>query len=228
MPRARAAPAAGRIALVLLGLHAAGCPSLHTMGPARTVPVGERQTYLAVGAYRTVLVSSSTAGDERTREWLPLLDAGVRFGLSERADLGMRLGLGGASIGPRFQVARSDTQDSGIDVLLEPSLGLTGALPSARGGVLTGVYLGLALPVGINLGGGSQLVLTPRAAAVADDLLGHYGLAGGSVALVLRIGGSDARPWFLVPECASAAVRGGVTSFGGPNVQCALGLLGPW
>lgn len=228
MARAHAAAAAGRMALVLVGLHGAGCPSLLTMGPARTVPVGERQSYLAMGAYRTVLVSRSTAGDERSREWLPLFDAGVRFGLTERADLGIRLGLGAMSIGPRFQVARSETPDAGIDVLVEPTLGLTGALPTERGGILTGVYVGLGLPVGINLGGGSQLVLTPRAAAVADEMLGRYALAGGSVALVLRIAGSDARPWLLVPECAGAAVQGGGSSFGGPNVQCALGLVGPW
>jgi len=198
------------------------------MGPARTVPRGEHQSYLALGAYRTVLVTSSTAGDERTREWMPLLEAGGRLGLSDRADLGLRVGLGGLSIGPRFQLARSQVPDAGLDVLLEPSLGLTGALPGARGGILTGVYGALALAVGLNLERGSQIVLTPRVAAVGDDFLGRYLLLGGSLALVLRVAGSDHRPWFLVPECGAAAVRGGARSFAGPNVQCALGLSGPW
>jgi len=216
------------MALALLALHLVGCPSLLTMGPARTVAKGEQQAYVALGAYRTVLVSSSTSGDERTREWMPLLEAGSRFGLSDRADLGLRVGLGGLSIGPRLQVARSDAPDTGVDVLLEPTLGLTGALPGARGGIFTGGYGALALAVGLNLGRASQLVLTPRIAAVGDDFLGRYLLPGGSVALVLRIAGSDDRPWFLVPECGTAAVTGGARSFGGPNVQCALGLAGPW
>jgi hypothetical protein len=213
-------------ALALVALLATDCPSLLTMGPARTVPRDEQQEWIAAGAYRTVLVTSSTAGIDRSTEWMPLLDGGARFGLTDTIDLSARVGLGGASLGPRFQLFRSASPDSGVDLLLEPSIGLTGALPSARGGIVTGGYAALALALGMNLGDGHQIVLTPRIAAVGDDILGRYTMLGGSAALVLRAGGTDARPWYLVPECGSAAVRGG-HAFSGPNIQCALGLAWP-
>lgn len=216
------------IALALGTLLLAGCPSLLTASRARTVRPGTTEGWLALGAYRTVLVGDTTEGAERRREWMPLLDAGVRVGLTEHIDLGGRLGLGGASLAVRFQLLRSASPDTGIDLLLEPSLGATGVLPSARGGVLSGGYAALALPVGVNLGGGSQLVLAPRIAAVSDDFLGTYALPGGSLALALAIAGSPERPWLLIPECGSATVRGGDGSFGGPILQCALGLSGPW
>lgn len=222
-PRSAAIVAWG--ALLLLP----GCPSLLTTGPARTVPRGELQETIALGAYRTVLVSESTAGVERSGEWMPLVDAGVRYGLSDGADLGLRLGLGGASVGPHFQLVRSASIERGIDVLLEPTLGVTGVLPSARGGVVTGGYLSLALAVGINLGHGNQLVLTPRLAGVTDHFLGRYLLPGGAAALAIRVAGTDDRPWFVIPECGTAPVVGGSgSSFDGPLVQCALGLSGPF
>jgi hypothetical protein len=215
-------------ALALLSVLLTGCPSLLTMGPARTVPRGSTQEWIALGAYRTVLVSRSTSGDERSTEWMPLVDAGARYGLTDRIDLGVRAGLGGLSVGPRFQLLRSPSTDTGVDLLLEPSVGVTGALPTERGGIVTGVYGALALPLGLNLGRGSQLVLTPRLALVADDVLGHYAMPGGSAALVFRVGGGDDRPWFLIPECGTAAVRGSFRAFDGPILQCALGLAGPW
>jgi len=217
-------PTALALGLLLLG----GCPSLLTTSRARTVPPGASQGWIALGAYRTVLVSDTTDGGERTREWMPLLDAGARLGLTDGVDLGGRLGLGGASLGPRFQLLRSASPDSGIDLLLDLSVGVTGVLPSAQGGIVSGGYAALALPFGLNLGGGSQLVLTPRIALVSDRALGSYAMPGGSVALALPVAGSPERPWLLIPECGSAAVQGGDGSFGGPSLQCALGLAGPW
>jgi hypothetical protein len=216
-------------ALALGALLLAGCPSLLTTGPARTVPKGELQETIALGAYRTVLITESTAGVERDTEWMPLLEGSARWGLSDGADLGVRLGLGGASLGPRFQLVRSASVDRGVDVLLEPTLGVTGALPSARGGIVTGGYLSLALAVGINLGQGNQLVLTPRVAGVTDRFLGRYLLPGGSAALAIRVAGTDLRPWMVIPECGTApVVRASGSSFDGPVAQCALGLAGPF
>lgn len=214
-------------ALALYALLLGGCPSLLTTSRARTVPPGQSEGWLALGAYKTVLVDEGAGPTERTRQWMPLLDAGARVGLGDRVDLGFRLGLGGASLGPRFQLHRSASPDSGLDLLLEPTLGVTGVLPSERGGIASGGYAALALPLGLNLGGGAQLVLTPRIAAVSDSFLGRYTLPGGSVALAIPVAGTPERPWLLIPECGLAAVRGGDGSFGGPNVQCALGLAMP-
>lgn len=217
-----------RAALALLALWLAGCPSLIGMGRARTVPRGEKEEWIALGAYRTVLVTNGTGGQERSAEWVPLVEGGTRIGLADRADFGVRFGLGALSLGPRFQLVRSDSPDSGVDVLIEPTVGVTGAFPSEHDGVVTGVYGALALPVGLNLGRGSQLVLTPRLALVSDRALGAYSLPGGSAALVLRVAGTDDRPWFLVPECGVAAVAGDQRGFAGPHLQCALGVAGPW
>jgi hypothetical protein len=218
-----------RAILAVGALLLAGCPSLLTTGPARTVPQGETQATIALGAYRTVLVTDGTGGVERYGQWMPLVDGGMRHGLSDGADLGFRLGLGGISLGPHFQLVRSASVERGVDVLLEPTLGVTGVLPSANGGLVSGGYLSLAVAVGINLGQGNQLVLTPRLAAVTDRYLGRYLLPGGSAALAIRVAGTDARPWLVIPECGTAPVVGGSqSSFDGPVVQCALGLAGPY
>jgi hypothetical protein len=227
MRRAAVTPRSSGAGLALLALLQVGCPSLLTMGPARTVAPGSSESYLAAGAYRTVLVTG-TNPTERTTEWMPLFDAGLRVGLNERMDLGARIGLGGGSIGPRVQLVRASSTDAGVDLLIEPSFGVTGVLPGAHGGIVTGTYVALALPFGVNLGRGSQLVLTPRFARVFDRFVGDVNMPGGSVALVLRVAGSDSQPWFIIPECGAAAVRGLGRSFDGPALQCALGLAGPW
>ncbi len=214
-------------ALALSALLLGGCPTLLTTSRARTAPPGTTEAWVAVGAYRTVLVNGTSSGTERSLQWMPLFDFGARIGLGERSDLSLRLGLGGASVGPRFQLHRSASPDAGIDILVEPSLGVTGVLPSERGGIVSGGYAALALPVGFNLGDGAQLVLTPRVALVSDRYLGRYAMPGGSVALAIPVGGTREHPWLLVPECGLADLRGGDGSFGGPNLQCGLGLAWP-
>lgn len=229
MPVRDLRPLCARAIVALGALLLPGCPSLLATGPARTVPPGETQATIALGAYRTVLVSESTGGVERSGEWMPLLDGGVRHGLTDGADLGFRLGLGGMSVGPRLQLVRSASVERGVDVLLEPTIGVTGVLPSERGGLVSGGYVSLALAVGLNLGEGHQLVLTPRLAAVTDHYLGRYVLPGGSAALAIRVAGTNDRPWLLIPECGTAPVVGGsASSFDGPVVQCALGVAGPY
>ncbi|HSN92047.1 MAG TPA: hypothetical protein VLS93_12530 [Anaeromyxobacteraceae bacterium] len=214
------------LAVALLPLLPA-CPSFTTMGPARTVPRGEAQSFVSGGAYRTTLISGEPPFETREETWLPLFEAGARLGLADRVDLELRAGTGGAAIGPRFQLARSPTDDAGVDLLVATELGFSGvALGDA--GVVSGFTAGLALALGVNLGGGSQVVLGPRAAFMNDELVGRSTFLGGSLALVLALGGRTGRRWYLVPECAVAAVEGGTSaSFDGPVVQCALGLVGP-
>ncbi len=213
--------------LALLAL--AGCPAFTAMGPARTVGPGSSQTWVSAGAYRTILVSGTPPGPvDRSVEWLPLIETGLRLGLSDSVDLTLRAGTGGASIGPRIQLVRSAKEDSGVDLLLETSVGWTSLLAGSSDDRVSGACAGLALPLGVNLGGGSQVVATPRVAVVRDAVLGAATLAGGSLALVLRTGGPAGRPWYLVPECGVAKVSGDGLSFEGPVLQCALGLVGPW
>ncbi len=216
--------------LVALGLSPllAACPPLTTMGTARTVAPGDVQEWISLGAYRTTLVSGQAPGTvTRDQVWLPLVEAGLRFGVARGVDLGLRAGSGGGSVAPRFQLVRAETEDAGVDLLFEASLGWTGVYAEHGGGV-SGLFTGLALPFGVNLGGGSQALATPRVAVVSDSVLGSTVLSGGSLALALRLAGSAGRAWYLVPECAVAGVSGGPRSFDGPLIQCALGVLGPW
>lgn len=216
--------------LAILGLLPllAACPPMTSMGTARTVAPGDTQEWISLGAYRTTLVSGQPPGPvTRDEQWLPLFEAGLRFGIARGVDLGLRGGSGGGSIGPRFQLVRAETEDAGVDLLAEASLGWTGIYADHGGGV-SGLFTGLALPFGVNLGGGSQALATPRIAVVSDSVLGNTVLSGGSLALALRLAGSAGRAWYLVPECAVAGVSGGPSSFDGPLIQCALGVLGPW
>jgi len=217
-----------RISLCALLVLAAGCPAFTSMGTARTLSPGSSQTWVSAGVYRTTLVSGTPPGTvERSEAWLPLVEAGLRFGLVDRLDLTLRAGTGGGALEPRIQLLRSATVDSGVDLLLVPSIGWTSLFATNRDDVVSGVAGGLALPIGLNLGDGSQLVATPRISWVSDALLGGTMLAGGSLGLVLHVGGDASRPWYVIPECGVAGVSGGGRSFDGPVVQCALGLAGP-
>ena len=215
------------LALAWLLPLAAGCPAFTTMGPARTVPAGSTQAWLSLGAYQTTLVTGTAPGPvERSREWLPLFEGGARFGLADRWDLTFRGGTGGASIAPRLQLGRSPDPNTGLDFLLEGSVGYTSLLAGSRDDVVSGVTFGAALPVGWNLGAGHQLVATPRIAWMANGVLGGAVLSGGSLPMVLLLTTGARGPWYLVPECGVASVSGG-NAFEGPVVQCVLGLIGP-
>ena len=140
-----------------MGLGSSGCVST---GMARTVDKGALQVSLAAGVQN---VGSHNPREEKLAPFIsmPQVDLGVRYGLTDRIDVGARLFLPGVAVDGRFALVRAPSLQSGVDLTVAPGL-----LYSHAG---SGTYLDepamhaeLPLLLGVNMGG-SQLVLGARA-----------------------------------------------------------------
>lgn len=162
----------------LLGLFTmtTGCAST---GMARTLDEGELQMSLTPGKHYSLEGSGSK----------PQMEVGLRYGATDRVDVGVRLFPFGLTMDTRIALAKSPTLDSGVDVTLAPSatMGLYGSggyfsFPSVR------TALEMPVLVGLNLGRGTQFVVGPRVAYVPpkSDEEGRV-LMGTSVGLALPL-----------------------------------------
>jgi len=181
--------------LAILGAFVlAGCPSLTTMGTARTIERDTTQTWVAAEA---VGVSFEADGDTVSGTF-PQFEFGFRRGITDGFELGGRLFLLGAELDGKVQLVRSESQDSGIDIAIAPGVGWFGVnVADTRFNVVSGY---LTIPVGINLPGGSQLVLGPKGIyqrwmlnAGSSDIL----FVGGSVGFAWKLG-----TMYILPEIA--------------------------
>jgi hypothetical protein len=96
------------IAALSLGAAGLGCPSLSTMQTVDTVPEGEVR--VAVGAEA---IGASSSGDNAVA---PQVDIAVRYGLSERVDLGVKIYGAGIELGAKYQFL-----DGGFEAALAPA-----------------------------------------------------------------------------------------------------------
>ena len=193
-----------------------GCYSFTVLGRARTVPRGRFEALVASGATGT----GTTNGDANIR---PSIEAGARYGLTDRLDVGVRIGDYGGSLATRIQILRSPSTERGVDLLVAPGVAYT----------LTD-KLALEVPClfGINIHGGHQIVFAPRVVyqmrfGVGD--LNHpaqFVFVGASAGFVLQISKHVA----LMPEIGMLTAiysEPGFTSFtqAGPALQGALAVL---
>lgn len=145
-----------------VGLVSSGCIST---GMARTLDKGALQVSLGGGVQN---VGSYASGESLPPHFvsLPQVDLGVRYGVTDRFDVGARLFLPGAAVEGRYALLRAPSLQSGIDLTLAPSLlysheglGSTGGEPL--------LHAELPLLLGVNMGG-SQLVLGARAGLLSN------------------------------------------------------------
>jgi len=216
----------------------AGCPSFTTMGTARTAPLGRTQFYVATGGVQLrdwrLKDSSGSSGTLET-VGLPQFELGVRHGVSESVEVGGKIWFLGAELDSKFQLVRSPSEGAGIDVALAPALSLYPfTAESSSGDDVQAIFAWAHLPLlfGVNLGGGSQLVIGPRLSdmiVVAEGEMSNVFWAGGSLGLALKLG-----PTFRVlPEVSVAypvAASHGTQAttdlrFEGVIVQGMIGLL---
>jgi hypothetical protein len=170
-----------------LALTLAGCYSASAVGRARVVAPGELELFVAPEALGVAAGSGASIR--------PIGDAGARYGAAEDLELDFRVTTLGASAGPRLQVLRSPSTESGFDLLIAPALAYT--YPDK---------LAVELPflVGWNLPGEHQLIIGARLAyQLRFGVPGFsrpiaFVLGAGSVGFVWRISGALA----LVPELA--------------------------
>ncbi len=185
----------GIAAWAVLSLGLGGCVSFATMGTARTLPEGHVQ-FLAAPSYETALV---TGDDTRYSSYdeAPQLVLGANYGLTDRVELGVRAWLVGAQVGTKLALLRPDSDESGLNLSLAPSLSYAGIGDDTYKpfGILvrTDQFLSFQLPalVGIRWRR-HELVLGARAAATG--VFSKYTPAqrliwsvGGSVGLAVRL-----------------------------------------
>lgn len=176
----------GLVAALFLG----GCASFSTMTTARTVAPDTNQLWIAPEFAGMTIDSGNPP--ERDTISVPQFELGFRRGITDGVELGGKLWLLGMALQSKFQVVRSAAEDSGIDVAIAPSIGWLGVNSSGSNfNVVTGY---LDVPIGINVYGGSQLVLTPK--AVYQRYMARDSGSSGSFDL-LFLGGSVGYAWKL-------------------------------
>lgn len=200
-----------------VALFFSGCVSTSTMGLARTLNKGAVQGWVGGGAFAPV-----PPNDGRMAP-LPMVEAGVRTGVTDRVELGARAGLAGIGLEGKFALARASTMDRGVNVSLSPQASVI-VLPS--GGLWGGnVAVSLPLLIGIDFAG-HELIIGPR----LHDMVGFGGLgdltysvnvlsAGLSLGVAIKVG-----PVRIVPE-VSALMPFHTAAFGSPGELAVKGVV---
>jgi hypothetical protein len=218
-----------RLAMAGALLLGGGCASFSTMSTARTVPPDTTQTWVAPEFVGMTIDTGSGYGNEAIS--VPQLEIGFRRGVTETAEVGAKLWLLGAALESKFQLVRSPSEEAGIDVAIAPSIGWLGFNSGEGDGfnVVTGY---LSLPVGINVGGGSQLVLTPKAIyqryiAKSGTDTGSVGILfiGGSAGFALNLGNTYVLPEISVMQPIIQGDAGESMYYDGVVFQGGVGLL---
>ncbi|MFT3712112.1 MAG: hypothetical protein QM817_31095 [Archangium sp.] len=230
--------------MALLAVTSMGCVSTSTMGLARTLNRGAVQGWVA-GEGGGIITANTTASTPTgvptgtTGTGYPMIEGGVRVGVSDHAELGARLGFSGIGLEGKFAILRSPTMDSGFNLSIAPQVGFFGL---GVAGLFAG-NLSAQLPVlmGIDFAG-HELVFGPKllnqlflvgittssgTGTAAVDLLS----AGASVGIALNVGPLRLMPEvsFVVPFFASGVVSGATgasaVGVGGFIFQAGLGVL---
>lgn len=216
-----------------------GCASFSTMGLARTMNKGGIQGWVAPGGGGAIATESGTS----VGAGYPLLEGGIRYGVTDNVELGAKLGFDGITLQSKFGLVRSPTMEHGVDLSVAPQVGFIGYGASTSGsGSSSSSFVGVLtaqLPIlfGIDFGG-HELVFGPR--VVDQVLFGNFssGTSGGSgVADLLYVGGSigfaiRVSPYVrIMPEVAigvpvfESANNVGSSALGGLIFQGGIGFL---
>src|SRR5581483_2936594 len=97
-------------ALGLLVMTQTGCPSFSTFGLARTLNKGAVQGLVAPGCGGAIAIGNKTG--TTVGAGYPLLEGGVRVGVTDHVEVGGRLGFNGITGEGKFALIRSETTDS--------------------------------------------------------------------------------------------------------------------
>jgi hypothetical protein len=213
-------------AVALAALHGLGCASIGAVQTADTLGKGNLQVALEPGAQ----ISIATRGTPGSFGY-PHPDVSLRYGLSDRIDLGGRIGYSMLELQGKFLLTQPGAP--GLVASLAPTVG---GLAVPAGGSNVGL-LSFALPVllGIKHLQGNELTFGVRLQGllVAAGSSGHgsasvFGLgAGASVGYSLRLG----ERFGLIPEVAVlypltvVGTSGGAAGLGSAIVQFKLGVV---
>lgn len=170
-----------------------GCPSVSTFGLARTLNQGAVQGWVAPGGGGAFATETTGGTTTTTTAGYPVLEGGVRYGVTDQFELGAMLGFSGVAVDGKIALLRSLSMEKGLNLSLDPGVGFIGYGASVSGGSSSFVgVLNLYLPIlfGIDFGG-HELVLGPR---LLDQVLFGNVTSGSSSSSgtedVLYVGGS--------------------------------------
>lgn len=211
---------------MLLGMLLSSCASVSTVGLARTLNKGAVQGWAGPSLIGVV---DTRPGVTTPVPTFPLLEAGVRVGVTDWVELGGKLGLSGVGVEGKVALLRPDSMDSGINLSINPRVTYFGVGEGL-------IYLGMLtfqLPVLIGIDfKGHELVLGPK---LVDQLIfgsgsGNIVYAGASVGFAVRIAsGFRMLPEIAlsVPLIATGTAPGGTSTIapGGLLFQATLGFL---
>jgi hypothetical protein len=223
-----------RLLLVASAALAAGCPSFSTRGAARTLPQGDTELSVVMSGVSANPLAGMTVEEEGYSgdEGYPQLEVGLGYAVHERVELGARGRLGtwslfGGTTGfalaldTKVQLRRASTPDRGLDVALGPTFTVGCCMPQSQD---TFTLAQLPLLLGLNTGGGSQVLLTPQLTLAAP----HRGLSRHQLIPSVGVGylhrfrsGWGLRPELTVIAPPDAAGR----LFASTGLQLGLGLL---
>ena len=180
----------------------AGCPSMTTLGSARTLDAGKTQFFVAPEW------ASFSMGGEPLRQ--PQVELGGRYGITDDIEVGAKLWLPGLELESKFAILRPEKDEGNWDLSVAPGISYIGGMSGTATGsgyelhVLT-VYLGL--PVGYRFACGNEIVVGPKLAnqtwTTEDE--------SGSTANLLYLGTSLSYLWhvtegiIIAPEFAIAS-----------------------
>ncbi len=179
-----------------------GCPSMTTMGTARTLDQGETQFFVAPE------YSRFSMGGQPLSE--PTVEIGGRYGITDEVEVGARVWLPGYAVDTKIALLRSETEDSGWDLSVAPAVSYMGSMSGTAEGSgyelhVTTIYLPLL--IGYNLGGGNSVVLGARLADQIwttedqEDTTANLLYIGSSLSFVWKV----AEGIRIAPEVALAA-----------------------
>jgi hypothetical protein len=136
----------------------AGCTSFVRLDSPRTVPPGHREVMVGLSGYT----------DDRKDSNLFNTDLLLRWGLTDRTDVGLRFNLVGVATDLKWQLVRATASGRGLELAIAPSMGWGADISWASGSggnggndLAGGWQVGLPLLMGIDLGP-YQLVVTPQ------------------------------------------------------------------
>ncbi len=155
-----------------------GCVSISHVQTADTLGEGHFQFAIEPGAAGAAVLSSSDVGGGSI--YYPHVDLALRYGITDRVDLGVRFGSSLVELQSKFLLTSPEDPTKAIS--LAPSLmGLF--LGSGENDAL-GSYINVAVPVlvGLKSSGGSEFVLGPR--VTLTNLSLGAGSSSGSVTII--------------------------------------------
>ena len=147
---------------------------------------------------------------------LPRIEVGARYGVSDRVDLGLRIGDSGATATTRVQLVRTDGE-VGFELLIAPGLQYVYS---------EDLFVELPVVMGLRLRGGHELLLAPRVAWQSSfvpsglDHPAQYVFVGGSLGFAWQV----TRRVALVPELGvlvNVYSEPGFASFTAPGPRAA-------